>query len=87
MITKIEVINLKYVCDRITKCFSNIWSTLGDFLQVGGLGEFFEYGHIFTYTCPNGSGVGAIDRPDPFKHAFDPYCTLKVLKKFFMDQI
>ena len=43
---------------------------------------FFEYGHIFTYTCPNGSGVGAIDRSDRSEHVSDPYSILEVLKKF-----
>ena len=39
------------------------------------------------FTCPSGSGVGAIDRSDPSKHVFDPYCTLEVLKNFFMDRV
>ena len=39
------------------------------------------------FTCPSGSEVGAIDRSDPSKHVFDPYCTLEVLRKIFMDRV
>ena len=53
----------------------------------GGLRDFFKNCYIFTYTCPNGSGVGAIDRSDPSEHVFDPYCTLEVFRKFFMDKV
>ena len=58
---------------------------MGIFLR--GVGEFFKNCYIFTYTCPNGSGVGAIDRSDPFEHVFDPYCTLEVLRKIFTDEV
>ena len=57
------------------------------FFFRGGFGVFLEYGRVFTYTCPNGSGVGAIDRSDPFEHVFDPYCTLEVLRKIFIDEV
>ena len=43
--------------------------------------------NIFTYTCPNHSGVGAIDSPDRFEHVFDPYYTLEVLEKIFKHEI
>ena len=42
---------------------------------------------LASYTCPNGLGVGAIDRSDPFKHVLDPYCILEVLRKIFMDKV
>ena len=42
---------------------------------------------IFIYTCPNGSGVGAIDRSDPSEHVFDPYSILEVLRKIFTDEV
>ena len=64
----------------------NIWEFL--FLGEGGHNRnLFEYGHIFTYTCPNGSGVGAIDRSDPLEHVFDPYCIVEVLRKIFRDEV
>ena len=52
-----------------------------------GVKEFFKNCHIFTYTCPNGSGVGAIDSHDPLEDVFDPYYMLEVLRKFFMDKV
>ena len=42
---------------------------------------------MITYTCPNDSGVGAIDKSDPFEHVFDPDIILEVLRKIFMDEI
>ena len=43
--------------------------------------------NIFACTCPNRSGVGAIDNPDRFEQVFDPYYILEVLEKFFMHDI
>ena len=43
--------------------------------------------NIFTYTCRNHSGVGAIDSPDRFEHVFDPYYILEVLEKIFKREI
>ena len=37
--------------------------------------------NIFTYTCPNHSGVGAIDRADQLEHVFHPYYMLEVREK------
>ena len=62
-------------------------SKAGNFFFKGGLGRFFENDYIFTYKCPNGSGVGAIDRSDPLEHVFDPYCIVEVLRKFFRDEV
>ena len=62
----------------------NMWEY---FFKGGVWVAFLVYGHIFTYTYPNGSGVGAIDGSDPFKHAFDPHCILEVLRKIFMDEV
>ena len=43
--------------------------------------------NIFAYTCPNRSGVGAIDSPDGFEHVFDPYYIREVLEKIFTRDI
>ena len=43
--------------------------------------------NIFTHTCSNRSGVGAIDSPDRFEHVFHPYCTQEVLGKKFRHEI
>ena len=61
--------------------------TIWEFFLRGGFNRFFKNCYIFTYTRPNGSGVGAIDRSDPSEHVFDPYCTLEVLRKIFMDKV
>ena len=42
---------------------------------------------VFIYTCPNHSGVGVIDTPDPFEHVLYPYYILEVLEKNFSDDI
>ena len=39
--------------------------------------------NIVIYTCPNRSGVGAIDSPDHLEHVFDPYYIQKKLEKIF----
>ena len=54
--------------------------------SIGG-GPRAAYRLVFTYTCPNGSGVGAIDRSDPLEHVFDPYCIVEVLRKIFRDEV
>ena len=36
---------------------------------------FLNNCYIFTYTCPYGSRVGALDRLHPVEHIFDPYWT------------
>ena len=43
--------------------------------------------NIFTYTCPNHFGVGAIDSSDQFEHVFDPQRIQKVFEKNFTDYI
>ena len=43
--------------------------------------------NIFTYTCPNHSGVGAIDSPDRFEHVCDPYCIQEIPEKTFACQV
>ena len=48
---------------------------------------FFENCYIFAYMRPKRSGIGAIDKSYPPEHVFDPYCTLEVLRKFFMDKV
>ena len=53
---------------------------------LGG-GYFREQYQSFTYTCPNDSGVGAMDRFDPLEHVFDPYIILEVLRKIFVDEV
>ena len=39
--------------------------------------------NIFAYTCPNRSGIGAIDNPDQFEQVFDAYYISEVSKIFF----
>ena len=43
--------------------------------------------NIFGCTCPNRSGVGAIDNPDRFEQAFDTYYLTEVSDKIFTDGI
>ena len=43
--------------------------------------------NIFTQTCPNRVGVGAIDNPDRVEDVFDPYYILEVLQKIFKHDI
>ena len=60
---------------------------MGIFLRGEGVRYFFHNCYISTYACPNGSGVGAIDRSYPPEHVFEPYCTLEVLRNFFIDKV
>ena len=39
-----------------------------------------QYFHMY-YTCPNHSGVGAIDCTDQLEHIFYPYYMLEVREK------
>ena len=57
------------------------------FFRVVVWGPFSKKVNIFTYTCPNRSGVGAIDSPDQFEHVFDPNYTWEVLEKNFTHDI
>ena len=43
--------------------------------------------NIFTYTCPNHMGVGAIDSPDRFEHVPNQYYILEVPGKIFKYEI
>ena len=54
---------------------------------MGGWDIFFKMANIFTYSCPNQTGVSAIDRTDHSGHAFDPNCILEVLEKNFKYEI
>ena len=54
---------------------------------MGGVREFFKIDNIFTYTYPNHSGVGAIDTPDRFEYAINPYYILEALKNIFGHEI
>ena len=49
----------------------------------GGSRQFCKMVNIFTYTCPNHSGVSAIDSPDRLEHVLHPYCILEALENFF----
>ena len=71
-----------------TKLASISWygPTNGIFLR-GTFNRFFQNCYILTYTCPNGLGVGAIDRSNPAEDVFDPYWTLEVFRNFFMGKI
>ena len=39
--------------------------------------------NIFACTCPNRSGVGAIDNPDRFEQVFDTYYIPETSEKNF----
>ena len=43
--------------------------------------------NIFAYTCPNRSGVDAINNPDRSEQVFDAYYISEASKKIFMDDI
>ena len=43
--------------------------------------------NIFACTCPNRSGVGAIDNPDRFEQVFDTYYIPEASEKIFTDDI
>jgi len=51
------------------------------------LRNLFQNVTIFTYTCPNHSGVGAIDSPGRFEHVSHPYYILEVFEKIFRHEI
>ena len=52
-----------------------------------GCGPFFKMINIFACTCPNRSGVGAIDNPDRFEQVFDTYYIPEASEKIFTDDI
>ena len=61
---------------------------MGIFFFRGGVcRSFSKMVNMFIYTCPNHSGVGVIDTPDPFEHVLYPYHILEVLEKNFSDDI
>ena len=61
---------------------------LGIFFFRGGVCRpFRKMVNIFAYTCPNRSGVGAINNPDRSEQVFDAYYISEVSKKIFMDDI
>ena len=59
---------------------------LGVFFR-GGCRPSSKMSNIFGCTCPNHSGVGAIDNPDRFEQAFDTYYLTEVSEKIFTDDI
>ena len=60
----------------------------GSFFFRGGVCRpFRKMVNIFAYTCPNRSGVGAINNPDRSEQVFDAYYISEVSKKIFMDDI
>ena len=59
-----------------------------DFFFRGGVwGPFFKMINIFACTCPNRSGVGAIDNPDRFEQAFVQYYIPEDPENFFTHDI
>ena len=58
-----------------------------EFFLVGGCRPFRKMVNIFAYTCPNRSGVGAINNPDRSEQVFDAYYISEASKKIFMDDI
>ena len=59
--------------------FTNIYTYRNFFL--GGGRPFRKMVNIFAYTCPNRSGVGAINNPDRSEQVFDAYYISEVSKK------
>ena len=57
------------------------------FFRGGGCRPSSKMSNIFGCTCPNCSGVGAIDNPDRFEQAFDTYYLTEVSEKIFTDGI
>ena len=47
-----------------------------------GRRPFRKMVNIFAYTCPNRSGVGAINNPDRSEQVFDAYYISEASKKF-----
>ena len=61
---------------------------IGDFcFRGGGCRPFFKMINIFACTCPNRSGVGAIDNPDRFEQAFVQYYIPEDPENFFTHDI
>ena len=52
-----------------------------------GLPAVLKNLNIFVCTCPNRSGVGAIDNPDRFEQAVDQYYIPEDHKKIFTHDI
>ena len=59
----------------------------GIFLGGVGCRPFFKMINIFACTCPNRSGVGAIDNPDRFEQAFVQYYIPEDPENFFTHDI
>ena len=57
------------------------------FFRGGVWGPFFLMINIFACTCPNRSGVGAIDNPDRFEQAFVQYYIPEDPENFFTHDI
>ena len=51
------------------------------------VGAFWKVINIFACTCPNRSGVGAIDNPGRFEQALDQYYIPEVLEEIFTHDI
>ena len=57
------------------------------FLGGGGCRPFFKLINIFACTCPNRSGVGAIDNPDRLEQTFATFYIPEPSEKIFTDDI
>ena len=57
------------------------------FFKRGGCRPFWKVINIFACTCPNHSGVGAIDNLDRFEQVFDTYYIPEASEKIFTDDI
>ena len=69
-------------------CSTSRFQNLGIFFFSEGVWRpFRKMVNIFAYTCPNRSGVGAINNPDRSEQVFDAYYISKASKKIFMDDI
>ena len=81
------------ILNLTSNIFVQNWKFLG--IQQSNTCEFFRGGmqavlkviNIFSCTCPNHSGVGAIDNLDRFEQVFDTYYIPEALEKIFTDDI
>ena len=60
---------------------------MGIFFRGGVCRPFWKVINIFACTCPNHSGVGAIDNLDRFEQVFDTYYIPEASEKIFTDDI
>ena len=77
----------KFWLQRPVKNFLELESIWEFFFRGGGCRPFWKVINIFACTCPNHSGVGAIDNLDRFEQVFDTYYIPEASEKIFTDDI